>query len=156
MRLEELFRGHDFNLAAARRRLEQEAGRLGLPYGDRQMTYNSRKAQELGKWAEARGEGAAYHASVFEAYFVHGRNIALTAELLTLCDNIGLPAEAAAAALNDPRYAAAVDRDWQRSRGEGITAAPTFIAGGRRLVGAHPYTAIEQLVVAAGASKKPN
>jgi predicted DsbA family dithiol-disulfide isomerase len=150
-----LFRGHAFNLAAARSRLEQEARRLGLPYGDRQMTYNSRKAQELGKWAETRGKGAAFHTSVFQAYFVHGRNIALPATLMSICDDIGLAADAAAEALDDPSYAAAVDRDWQRSRTEAVTAAPTFMAGGRRLVGAHPYAAIEKLVVAAGAEKRP-
>jgi predicted DsbA family dithiol-disulfide isomerase len=141
-------------LAAARRRLEQEARRLGLPFGDRDMTYNSRKAQELGKWAETMGKGEAFHKSVFKAYFAQGRNIADTSQLLAICDAVGLPTEAAAAALDDPRHAAAVDRDWQRSRTEGITAAPTFVTGGRRLVGAHPYTAIEKLILAAGAEKR--
>jgi predicted DsbA family dithiol-disulfide isomerase len=152
--LEALFRDRDFDLETARLHLEQEAGRLGLPFGNRQMTYNSRKAQELGKWAEQMGRGGAFHLAVFQAYFVHGRNIALADELLTICDAIGLATEAAEEALADPRYGAAVDLDWQRSHTEGVTAAPTFMAGGRRLVGAHPYGAIEKLILAAGAGKR--
>jgi predicted DsbA family dithiol-disulfide isomerase len=152
--LADLFRGRDFDLETARLRLQQEAHRLGLPFGDRQMTYNSRRAQELGKWAESKGKGDAFHLAIFQAYFVQGRNIARTDELLAVCDAVGLSASAADEALADPRYAAAVDRDWQRSRTTAITAAPTFLAGGQRLVGAHPYAAIEKLVLAAGAVKR--
>jgi predicted DsbA family dithiol-disulfide isomerase len=154
MRLEALFRGQDFDLGAALRRLKQEAQRLGLAFGDRKMTYNSRNAQILGKWAEAQGKGAAFHLKTFQAYFVHGQNIARASRLLTICAAIDLPTQAAAAALEDPRYAAAVDQDWQHCRANRITAAPTFVAGGRRLVGAHPYGAIEKLVLAAGAARR--
>jgi predicted DsbA family dithiol-disulfide isomerase len=40
------------------------------------MTYNSRLAQELGKWVETRGKGDQYHDAVFQAYFVDGKNLA--------------------------------------------------------------------------------
>lgn len=118
------------------------------------MTYNSRKAQELGKWAESLGKGDAFHQAAFQAYFAQGRNIAFREELLTICQEIGLPTDEAARALADPRYAQAVDNDWQRSRESGITAVPSFRAGGRLVVGAHPYAALERFVVAAGAQKK--
>jgi predicted DsbA family dithiol-disulfide isomerase len=151
--LEDLFKGRDFDLAGARRYLQQEAQRLRLPFGDREMTYNSRKAQELGKWAESMGKGDAFHRATFQAYFVQGRNIALREELLSICKGIGLPTDEAAKALADPNYAQAVDGDWQRSREAGITAVPSFRVNGRLLVGAHPYGALEKLVVAAGAQK---
>ncbi len=152
--MEDLFRGRDFDLTAARRQLASEARRLGLPFGDRRMTYNSRKAQALGKWAESMGQGETFHRAVFEAYFAHGRNIAEPDVLLTLCEAIGLPTDVAAQAMKDPRFSAAVDSDWNRSRKAGVNAVPTFMAGGRRLVGAHPYSAIEALVLAAGAPRR--
>jgi len=38
-------------------RLKNAADAEGLPWGTRKMTYNSRLAQELGKWAEEKGRG---------------------------------------------------------------------------------------------------
>ena len=46
----------------------------GLPYGERTHTYNSRLAQELGKWADACGVEA-IHDILYRAYFVENRNI---------------------------------------------------------------------------------
>jgi predicted DsbA family dithiol-disulfide isomerase len=42
-------------------RLKQVADELGLPLGDRKMTFNSRLAQELAKWAESKGKGDEFH-----------------------------------------------------------------------------------------------
>jgi predicted DsbA family dithiol-disulfide isomerase len=48
----------------------------------------------------------------------------------------------------------AVDRDWEYSRTCGITAVPTFMVDGRKVVGAQPYQALEDLVRAAGANMR--
>ena len=42
----------------------------------------------------------------------------------------------------------AVDADWKRSRELGITGVPTFVLGGRGLVGAQPYAQLEAFVAA--------
>lgn len=52
--------------------LKATAAKLGLPFGDRTATCNSRRAQELGKWAEAENRGEPFHRLAFEAYFVKG------------------------------------------------------------------------------------
>ena len=49
MTLEALFAGQPVDIPAILARLKRVAGELGLPFGDRPMTYNSRLAQELGK-----------------------------------------------------------------------------------------------------------
>jgi predicted DsbA family dithiol-disulfide isomerase len=54
----------------------------GLPYGERAMTYNSRLAQELGKWAVTQPSGEAIHDALFRAYFVEARAISRPAVLL--------------------------------------------------------------------------
>ena len=55
--LEDLFRGQPVDIPEILARLKSVARAEGLPFGNREMTYNSRPAQELGKWAESRGEG---------------------------------------------------------------------------------------------------
>jgi predicted DsbA family dithiol-disulfide isomerase len=119
------------------------------------MTYNSRFAQELGVWAAEQGKGEAYHDAVFRAYFVDGANIASREVLLGVVAKVGLDVETAATVLGERRYQNAVNDDWERSMGAGVTGIPTFDAGGKRVEGAEPYDVLERLVVAAGARKRP-
>ena len=126
--------------------LKKTADQLGLPFGKRHMTFNSRRAQELGKWAEQRGLEDAFHRAVFEAYFSEGRNIAQLTVLLEIVNAIGGDPGEARTALEDGRFSAAVDQDWQRSRTMGITAVPTFVTNGRRLVGAQSYQDLARFI----------
>ncbi|MBI5064136.1 MAG: DsbA family protein, partial [Desulfatitalea sp.] len=70
--LDDLFAGRGVDIPAVLARLKSTAAGLGLPFTERSMTYNSRRAQELGKWAEESGQGEAFHRRAFEAYFAHG------------------------------------------------------------------------------------
>ena len=126
--------------------LKKTADELGLPFGERRMTFNSRKAQELGKLAEARSLGQRYHDAVFRAYFALGRNIARLDTLLEIAVEVGLAAEEAQDALQNGRFHEAVDRDWARALRMGVTAVPTFVHRGVHLVGAQPYPALVALV----------
>jgi predicted DsbA family dithiol-disulfide isomerase len=135
-------------------RLRQVADELQLPFGERTMTFNSRLAQELGKWAEDQGRGDAFHQAVFLAYFQHGENIALKPVLLQICQAAGLDAAAARIVLDERSYREAVDRDWHRSRQMDITAVPTFVINGRQLVGAQSYTELESMVLSAGVGRR--
>lgn len=127
-------------------RLRQVAAEEGLTLGDRKKTYNSRLAQELGKWAEENGKGEEYHRSVFQAYFADGHNIAEIATLLDLVKGIGLSPVEAKKVLENRMFQHAVDRDWARSQVLGVTAVPTFAIGDRFLVGAQPYPVLERFV----------
>jgi len=113
------------------------------------MTYNSRRAQELGKWAEANDSGDAFHMAVFKAYFADGLNLAHTPVLLAIAQSVGLDPDEARTVLEHQRYGAAVDRDWQRSRTMGITAVPTFVMNDRQLVGAQTYQDLTRFIQAA-------
>jgi len=144
--LADLFAGRGLDIPGMLARLKLTAENLGLPFGTRTMTYNSRKAQELGKWAESLGRGEEFHRQVFQAYFARGSNIAQVAILKGLAADVGLMPEEAAEVIAEGRYAEAVDRDWARSRQMGITAVPTFIYRGRSVVGAQPYEALRELV----------
>ncbi len=126
----------------------------GLPYGRRTHTYNSRLAQELGKWADTQPGGAALHDALYRAYFVDARNIGDVDVLIEVAQAVGLPADEARAVLAERRFKAAVDQDWAKSRSYGVTGVPTFVAGGQGVVGAQPYEVIEQLLDQAGAPRR--
>ena len=143
--LEDLFAGRDLDLPAMQERLRQTAESLGLPWSLREMTCNSRRAQELGKWAESLGRGGEFHAAAFAAYFVHGRNLHRRQELRRVAAEAGLDPDQAEGALDEPRWAEEVDADWELSRRLGISAVPTFARGGRALVGFQPYPALAAL-----------
>lgn len=126
----------------------------GLPYGRRTHTYNSRLAQELGKWADTQPGGAALHDALYRAYFVDARNIGDVDVLIDVAQAVGLPADEARAVLAERRFKAAVDQDWAKSRTYGVTGVPTFVAGGQGVVGAQPYEVLEQLLEQAGAPRR--
>ena len=74
--LEQLFANSHIDIELMMRHLKKTAADLGLPFGKREKTYNSRLAQELGLWAESKNKGDEFHAAAFRAYFVDGKNIA--------------------------------------------------------------------------------
>lgn len=152
--LERLFAGRGLDLEAMAQRLALVAAQEGLDWKRVGMTYNSRRAQELAKWAEAQGRGEQYHQALFQAYFVQGRNIALPPVLEEVLAALGLDARAGLAALAAGQLAPVVDQDWARSRALGVSAVPTFLAGGQAVVGAQPYATLEQLVLAAGGRRR--
>jgi len=126
----------------------------GLPYGRRTHTYNSRLAQELGKWADTQPGGEAIHDALYRAYFVDARNIGDPDVLVDIAQSAGLPAEQARQVLSERRFKEAVDADWAKSRQWGVTGVPTFVAARYGVVGAQPYEVLEQLIEKAGAQRR--
>ena len=154
MTLEELFRGRNIDIPAAQQQMKARMQKEGLPYGDRSMTYNSRRAQELAIWAEQHPGGDQIHDALFRAYFVEGINVARSEHLLAIVEQIGLPVDAARDVLESRRCGNLVDADWNRARQLGLTGVPTFIVGDQGVAGAQPYEVLERLVVSGGARKK--
>jgi len=146
--LEQLFANYPVDVTKMMRKLHKTADDLGLPFGERERTYNSRMAQELGLWAESKNKGDVFHNAVFRAYFADGKNIAKIQVLLDLTESAGLPREEAAAVLATRAFKEAVDEDWVLSREKDITAVPTFVMKQDKLVGAQPYDVLERLMAA--------
>jgi predicted DsbA family dithiol-disulfide isomerase len=145
--LEELFAGRGYDIAKMQAQMRARMAAEGLAYGERKMTYNSRLAQELGKWADTKPGGEAIHDALFRAYFVDGRNIGDPAVLEQIAESVGLPGDEAREVLRTRSFKTAVDADWAKSREYGVTGVPTFVAGGRGVAGAQPYEVLEELVV---------
>src|SRR5437867_12863350 len=97
---------------AAYNRMKGLMDREGLPYNRCTHTYNSRLAQELGKWADTQPGGAALHDALYKAYFVDAWNIGDLEVLVEVAQSVGLAAETARAVLTERRFKDAVDADW--------------------------------------------
>ena len=144
--LEALFAGRGADMAAMKERMTRLMAEEGLPYGERTHTYNSRLAQELGKWAEGQPGGERIHDVLFRTYFVDTKNISNVGVLVDAAERAGLDGEAARAILTDRSFSDAVDEDWRRSLAVGVTGVPTFVVGPHGIVGAQPYEALENLL----------
>ena len=152
--LEELFAGRPIDVKQVLAHLSRTAKDLGLPFGRREKTYNSRLAQELGKLAEKKGCGQQYHMAAFKAYFADGLNIGLQSTLVELGTSVGLLAEQIRDVLEKRTFKEAVDKDWLRSYQLGVSAVPTFMVDGISLVGAQPYEKLVELMESSDVLKR--
>jgi predicted DsbA family dithiol-disulfide isomerase len=150
----DLYAGRNVDPEAIYARMKGLMDAEGLPYGRRTHTYNSRLAQELGKWADTQPGGEAIHDALYKAYFVEARNIGDPDILVEIAQSVGLPGEEARAVLTERRFKDAVDADWAKSRQWGVTGVPTFVAARYGVVGAQPYEVLEQLLDKAGARRR--
>jgi predicted DsbA family dithiol-disulfide isomerase len=134
--------------------VKHAADEEGLPFADRLKTYNSRLAQELGKWAESKGRGDPFHHAAFKAYFADGTNIAKIPVLLDIAASVGLPREEAESVLVKRSFKKDVDEDWSLAHKKGITAVPTLVMNKDKLVGAYPYEALQKLMEDNGVKRR--
>ncbi len=151
--LEKLFAGRDYDPVAMYARMKGMMDEEGLPYAQRTHTYNSRLAQELGKWADTQEGGDAIHMKLYQAYFVDQKNIADIDLLVSIAEGVGLDGAAARDVLENRTFKDAVDADWAKSQGYGVTGVPTYVADGQGVVGAQPYEVLVQFMDAVGAEK---
>jgi len=154
MLLEDLFNAGPEKITAMVSHLRQTADQLGLEFGARNKTFNSRLAQELGLWAEEQGKGEQFHTAAFRSYFVHGKNLASQEVLLELAREAELSDSDAQDVLNRRSHSGKVDAHWQEARSLGITAVPSFLMGLNRVVGAQSYEILADLVTMAGVSPR--
>jgi len=145
-RIADLFRGRNVDLDAMHERMSAEMAAENLPYGKRSHTYNSRLAQELGKWGDTQPQGDALHMALYRAYFVDAKDISDIDTLLGIVASVGADTEAARDVLESRSFSALIDADWERAYNAGVTGVPTFAAQGMGVPGAQPYEVLERLV----------
>lgn len=134
--------------------LQQTALTYNLPMGDIRMNYSTRLLQELGLWAQEQGRGAEFQTEGFRVYFVDNENVCDSDRLIEIVRRAGLNPEEAKRVLETRQYSSAVDADWEVVAAREIVAAPTFIVGDDRLVGAQSYENLAKFVVQHGAKNK--
>ena len=125
---------------------KQAAEKAGLPFGDRNSTYNSRLAHELGKLAESQGKGDEFHNAVFRAYFVDGKNIGKIPILTELAGFVGLSEEEAQDVLEIRTYNKDVDADWSRALKVDPEYIPSVMVNGKLLENPQGYESFERFM----------
>jgi predicted DsbA family dithiol-disulfide isomerase len=132
---------------ARNQRMKLNMDREGLPFNaERNMSYNSRLAQELAKWSETKGKAEEMTNALFRAYFVDVKNIGKADVLAKIAEDNDLPADEATDVLLSRKFKDAVDDDWRRCAAFGVNAVPTFLAGKYLMVGAQPYEELQRLI----------
>jgi predicted DsbA family dithiol-disulfide isomerase len=132
---------------ARNQKMKVNMDREGLPYNpERNMSYNSRLAQELATWAATRGKAEEVANALFRAYFVDVKNIGKPEVLAEIAERNDLPKDEATDVLLSRKYKEAVDNDWRRCAAVGVNAVPTFLAGKYLMVGAQPYEELKRLI----------
>ena len=137
--LMELFRGRESAIEGFYQQIKSIADDLELPYSKRDMTYNSRLAQELGAWADTQEDGEKLHDALYRSYFVDNQNIGDTTVLLSLTEKAGLDVAKAEEALTNRLFSPAIDQHWQRAQGMGLSGVPTFVCDELYVVGHQQY-----------------
>jgi predicted DsbA family dithiol-disulfide isomerase len=142
--LSSLFRGRP--LDAMKGKLKDAAAKAGLAIAPRSRISNSRRAQELEKWAMSNGKGDEFRTATFRAYFGEGLDIALIPVLSGIAESIGLDKKEVETVLEEGRFADAVDADWLRAREFAIMSVPFYLYGEEPLVGYRPFEDFVQLI----------
>lgn len=141
-------------LEAGNLRLKAAAAEAGLPFEAPEWLPNTHLAHEAAEFAEAHGQGHAFHAAVLRARFAEGCDIGDPVVLAAIGGEVGLDAPALAAALSDRRYRERVSTAMAQGQSLGVTSVPTFVlANGHALAGAQPVEIFEEALGAPPAER---
>ena len=123
------------------------AAEAGLAYRfDLLQHTNTVKAHELLHFAKAHGRQLEMVERLMSAYFIEGRHLGRTDELVSLAAEVGLPADEARAALESERHLPDVRADQEQAAAYGINGVPFFVIDGQYGVsGAQPPEAFAQI-----------
>ncbi len=109
--------------------------------------FNSRPALILEKYAQAHGQGRAYHHWVERAYWLEARDISRLDVLAEALKAVGLETHDLDTIFADPVYEQQVDQDIALAYQIGIQGVPAAIFAERYLVpGAQPVDVFKQVI----------
>jgi protein disulfide-isomerase len=113
---------------AMNKNVELMAKNAGLDYKlSSTKVFNSYKAHRLIQLAKSKGLGDEVEEALFQANFVHNKNLGQPEELIEIGRQIGLSEADVNEALGNEVYAEKVDHDLQEARQLGISGVPFFV-----------------------------
>jgi len=115
---------------------------------------NTRAALALAEHARDRGRLHEARHALMEAFWRRGEDLEDREVLARCATAAGLDPAAALAAIDDPAVVARVDAMGRDAARAGVTGIPTFLIGGRRVVGCQPYEVLAAEVERAGAGRR--
>jgi predicted DsbA family dithiol-disulfide isomerase len=114
---------------AARSRLSSLGNELGFTfdYFEGMRMVNTFRAHQLLHWAGEQGRQTELKLALFEAFFSRREDVGNDETLAAVAGRVGLSSEAAAAVLNDARYAEVVRKEQSVWLDRDVHAVPTFV-----------------------------
>ncbi len=139
-------------LAMALENVKQLAAEGNIQFHVPSRMPNSRLAMSIAEFAKSKGKFEAYHALVFEKYWIEGKDIGNLEVLLDLAASVGLDREEIRAYLNSDEPNKILRKYFAEARKRGINGVPTFFIGHVVISGAQPYAVFAKAVKSAMAS----
>lgn len=115
---------------------------------------STRAALALAEHARDRGRLHEARRALMDAFWRRGEDLEDPAVLSRCAAEAGLDPAAALAAVEDPALVARVDAMGREAARAGVTGIPTFLIGGRRVVGCQPYEVLAAAAEAQGARRR--
>jgi predicted DsbA family dithiol-disulfide isomerase len=151
--LAELFPGMDLaRMDASLRQFAAEHGVEDLRV--RERLSNTRRALALAEQARDAGRLDAFRRAALDAYWVLGRDLGAEETLVAVAREAGLDPELARRAASDPGLLARVDASRAAAKADRVTAVPTLLIGGGRVVGCEPYDVLAEAADRAGIPRR--
>ena len=146
MALEDLFAARGIDVKSTQLAIREKATSMGLEYGERTHTYNSRNAQVVGKALMKYGVFERYKQAVFCSYFGRGENISSKEVLQAILDELQIERINVSDLIEDPSCQELVDLDWKLCSQNNINGVPAFQYGNRYCVGAQSSDSLLKLI----------
>jgi predicted DsbA family dithiol-disulfide isomerase len=115
---------------------------------------NTRAALALAEHARDQGKLHPVRRALMEAFWRHGEDLEDREVLARCAREAGLDSSVALAAIDDPAVVGRVDAMGRDAARAGVTGIPTFLIGGRRVVGCQPYQVLAAEAEQAGARRR--
>ena len=125
-----------------------DAGKLRIEWRDFPIFGDaSLLAARAGRAAAAQGKFWEFNRAVYAAAPASGHHDLTEAKLRAFAEQVGVADLARfEREIADETHDAAIARDFQQARGLGVTGTPSFVIGGRPLVGAQPTEVFVRLI----------
>jgi predicted DsbA family dithiol-disulfide isomerase len=114
---------------------QRQMGRIRKP--DR--ISNTVRAQLATEFARRQGLFREFQTAVYETYFIEGRGIGTSEEVIAIGQKVGIDARHTRRAFNNLGYLSKIREDDQEARRNGVVGIPTLMVGGRLALGAQSY-----------------
>lgn len=139
--------GEDLYDYLPKERIEQSMAQLnalgkefGLEFNNKGKKFNTRRAHLAGYYAKDHGVYDEYSTKVFEAYFMHGKNVAKKEVLDEIASALGLDAEEMNRLVDSGAYEERLWSDFSVADAHRVNLVPTFIVNDEmRFAGAMNY-----------------
>ena len=105
-----------------------------IDFSKRRYYFNTHKAHKLMHWVQGFNKQVEFNEKLIKAYFELGLDISQTEVLMQIIKDIGLDANSALLALEDPQVEQALMDKTQYYMAFNITSIPSFILGGDYLL----------------------